>query len=85
VKLVDRKAVRLVTSEHVHVDTATFNGDGQLVTATGTVEGDTGLWTVTIQPGATTCDCPYGEARVDAAGHSHDLALRLAAQRQETT
>jgi len=77
---VDVKAVRYVTAGHVTIIDMTHT-DGIITSVTGTVEGDSGLWQVEVTPDATTCTCPYGTLRVDAGGHSHDLALRLAAQR----
>jgi len=82
-KPVHRKAVRLVNAGHVTVTTAEFNDDGALITATGTVQGDTGEYAVSITPDHTECGCTFGLARQDAAGHSHDIAVRLAAQQEE--
>jgi len=76
------KAQRLVLGDKVRVnpDTIVFHDDGRLDEALGFVIGDSGkTWMVHIEGDATSCDCPNGTNRRDAGGHSHDLALRLAA------
>ncbi len=73
-KSTDRKAVALVVDGRVDVISATFNDDGELVTATGTVKG----YTTTITPDGVECDCEFGQHSTKT--HSHDVALRLAAQ-----
>ena len=79
---VDRKAYRYVDDGRVTVDRATFDSDGGLIEAAGTVYGQH-PYSVFIDPTRTTCSCQYGQARTDAAGHSHDLALRIAIGNQQ--
>lgn len=81
VKATDRKAVRLVVENRVTVTTATFDTDGAVTTAAGTVRGDTGTYLVAISPEGVDCSCTYGQTR--HTSHSHDQALRLAAQHQK--
>jgi hypothetical protein len=81
-KTTDRKAVRLVVGGRVVVDAATFDGDNRLTTAAGTVYGDTGVNKVKITPDGSECGCAYGQHTSNGI-HSHDQALRLAAQRQK--
>ena len=79
-KDVDVKAVRLILEGKVHVDAAILDEDGLVLEALGVVKGDSGKsWLVHIDGDSTYCNCPYGTMREDAGGHSHDLALRLAA------
>ncbi len=78
---VDEKAVRLVLNNKVDVHHATFDTDGRLIEAVGTVTS-THTYLVQIDPEHTQCSCEYGQAHQDAAGHSHDQALRLAAQQE---
>lgn len=76
----DQKALHYVDAGLVDVSHATFDDDGRLIEAAGTVYG-VHAYSVFIDPTGTTCSCRYGQHRRDAAGHSHDLALRLAAVR----
>ena len=74
--------MRLVVAGMVVVDDATFDDNNALVTAAGTVYGDTGVYKVKITPDGTECGCAYGQHTSNGV-HSHDQALRLAAQRQK--
>ena len=88
-KPVEKKAVRLVTAGAVNVDyyqidhDHTVYADGhhldqdRIVYAQGTVDGDHGRYTVTIQPDGDTCDCMFGLNR-PGQQHAHTIALRLA-------
>lgn len=83
---IEQKAVRLILEGKVYVESVALHDDGRVDEALGLVEGDSGkTWTVQIEGDATSCDCPYGIARQDAGGHSHDLALRLAATKSGAT
>lgn len=77
---IEAKAARLVLAGRVRVETVTFRDDGRIDEALGFVKGDTGTWMVEIVGDATSCNCPYGIAREDAGGHSHDIALQVAAK-----
>lgn len=81
-KSTDKKAVRLVLHNRVTLTTTPdFGDDGELLHATGTVEGDTGTYTVVITPAGSTCTCTHGTNHPGRT-HSHDQALRLQAQRE---
>ena len=75
-KSVEKKAVRLVTAGAVDIGYATINND-RITYAQGTVAGDHGRYTVTIQPDGDTCDCMFGLNR-PGQQHAHTIALRLA-------
>ena len=83
---IEKKATDLVLRGMVDVSHATFDSDGRLIEATGTVHS-THTYLVQIDPLTTHCSCEYGQNRTDATGHTHDLALRLQAQtdREELT
>lgn len=77
---IEGKAARLVLEGRVRIETVTFRDDGRIDEAVGFVKGDSGkTWMVCIDGDTTSCNCPYGIAREDARGHSHDVALRVAA------
>jgi len=76
---VEKKATDLVLRGKVDVSHATFDTDGRLIEAVGTVHS-THTYLVQIDPQHTTCSCEYGQKRKDASGHAHDLALKLQAK-----
>ena len=76
------KAVRLVAAGRVTTSRYTIE-DGIVTTASATVEGDHGVYHVTVEPDGSYCDCEYGTNR-PGRSHSHTIAVVLAAG-QETT
>ena len=82
-KHVEAKAVHLVTAGNVTVDLYKTSEDDAIETACGHVtSGDNTYW-VTLNPEGGTCTCQFGENQPGRL-HSHDLALRLAAQLEAT-
>ena len=75
-KTVEKKAVRLVTAGAVDIGHATIEHD-RIIYAQGTVDGDHGRYTVTVQPDGDQCDCVFGLNR-PGQQHAHTIALRLA-------
>ena len=66
----DLKAIRLVLNGNVRV---AYRSSDVLA---GDVEGDTGIYRVSIDPDGPHCDCLYG---IEHGGrHSHTIALELA-------
>ncbi len=81
---IGNKAVFYTAAGRVNVTAASFDSDGNLIEAVGTVEGEH-VYTVHIDPTGVSCSCRFGQTRRDAAGHSHDLALRLQAANNHTS
>lgn len=81
---IEEKATALVLRGDVTVEDATFDRDGTLLRARGTVLASDGRTRYTVQASRdfSTCDCKYGAGgtRVLQREHSHDKALRIAAQ-----
>ena len=80
------KARTLVVEDRVQIETVTFHDDGRIDEVVGFVKGDSGkTWMVVIEGDEVYCNCPYGQAKANAAGHSHDLAVELAAKGYRST
>ena len=80
-RTVEAKAAKYVLDGRVRVETVTFHDDGRIAEALGFVTNDAGkTWMVHIDGDETSCNCPYGIARSNAGGHSHDIAVRVAAK-----
>lgn len=82
-KTTEEKAVRLVVEGRVRIESYQLGEDGRITEAHGFVRGDSGSWLVQITPEWASCNCPFGIARQNAAGHSHDRALELEVYRVE--
>ena len=80
-KPTSKKAVDLVLTDKVTLDTYTVGVEGDITSARGTVKGYTTKVTYAGSTVEVECDCEYGQHRTTS--HSHDQALRLAAYRQE--
>jgi len=82
------KAVTLVTSGAVDVSSCsweTADGVKRIRHALGLVASGEHIYTVTIDStDGNTCTCHYGQAHTHLAtdSHSHDTALRIAAERE---
>jgi hypothetical protein len=72
----NRKAARLVNSDAVTITYWRVAQD-RIEYAAGTVQGDHGEYTVTIEPDRDCCDCQHGMT-MPGRTHSHTTALRLA-------
>ncbi len=83
-KEIESKASKYVNARKVHLTEYTVDQDsGAIITVSGYVDG-TQRWTVTVTPGGTECDCPFGQAHgTTTRPHAHDTALRLAAWQME--
>jgi hypothetical protein len=77
------KAVKLVNNGNVVVDLWHLDSDGVIDTASGRVASGDNLYWVTLAPDDSTCSCEWGQNR-NGREHSHDLALRMAAQQEAT-
>ena len=78
---IETKAVQLVIEGHVTVDLYKLDPDGAIGTAAGHVHSGNNTYWVTLDPDGGTCECTFGENQPGRL-HSHNLALRLAAQQK---
>ncbi len=84
----ERKAVTIVTRGAVDISSCsweTCDGVKRIRHALGLVTSGENIYTVTIDStDGNTCTCHYGQARTHLAtdSHSHDTALRIAAERE---
>ena len=80
---IEKKAVQLVAAGNVIVDLYKTDTDGAIETAAGHVHSGNATYWTTIDPAGGTCSCTFGLTK-PGRSHSHDLALRLAAQLEAT-
>ena len=80
------KAVHLVNNGNVKVDLWHIDNEGVIDVASGHVQSGTNTYWVTLTPEGATCSCEWGRHHHHPSQdfHSHDLALRLAAQQEAT-
>lgn len=73
------KAAQLMLHDKVDLQAATYTPDGTVVEAVGVVYSSTSYSVRINADGTVTCSCQYG--RHNTGSHSHDIALRMEAER----